>query len=248
MVRSRALLSTPTRGSHAACRRSSRADSPAPTRASASASRAPLATRASSPSGEATPPMSSGTSPLRPSTSPSRTTTSPSSRSRRTTGTGDGLVATSPRAAPRVPPRSSSSTRSTTPVPASPTTPSRPLRAEASASSMASSTSTARRSPRTALAASTVASSPPSSVLSSTVVSSAWRNFFILTCLTRLIDDRNSFGVYDSLKPVVLVGALKGSFLASFMLGWGVTIGAGLASYPLDTIRSVCLSSVKLDH
>ena len=62
------------------------------------------------------------------------------------------------------------------------------------------------------------------------------------------------FGVYDSLstwcwfyparcsltmctEPVVLVGALQGSFLASFMLGWGVTIGAGLASYPLDTIR-----------
>ncbi|KAG6856640.1 hypothetical protein H0H87_002230 [Tephrocybe sp. NHM501043] len=45
------------------------------------------------------------------------------------------------------------------------------------------------------------------------------------------------FGVYDSLKPVVLVGALEGSFLASFGLGWGVTIGAGLASYPLDTIR-----------
>ncbi|KAN0100574.1 Mitochondrial carrier domain containing protein [Tylopilus felleus] len=45
------------------------------------------------------------------------------------------------------------------------------------------------------------------------------------------------FGVYDSLKPVVLVGALEGSFFASFMLGWGVTIGAGLASYPLDTIR-----------
>lgn len=45
------------------------------------------------------------------------------------------------------------------------------------------------------------------------------------------------FGVYDSLKPVVLVGALEGSFLASFFLGWGVTVGAGLASYPLDTIR-----------
>jgi len=36
---------------------------------------------------------------------------------------------------------------------------------------------------------------------------------------------------------VVLVGALEGSFFASFLLGWGVTIGAGLASYPLDTIR-----------
>lgn len=63
------------------------------------------------------------------------------------------------------------------------------------------------------------------------------------------------FGVYDSLskcasfyhvrpltsitEPVVLVGALEGSFVGSFILGWGVTIGAGLASYPLDTIRYV---------
>ena len=50
------------------------------------------------------------------------------------------------------------------------------------------------------------------------------------------------FGVFadfedDSIKPVVLVGPLEGSFMASFLLGWGVTTGAGLASYPLDTIR-----------
>ncbi|TRM60208.1 mitochondrial carrier domain-containing protein [Schizophyllum amplum] len=45
------------------------------------------------------------------------------------------------------------------------------------------------------------------------------------------------FGLYDSLKPVVLVGSLEGSFLASFALGWCVTTGSGLASYPLDTIR-----------
>merc|ERR1711959_186162 len=45
------------------------------------------------------------------------------------------------------------------------------------------------------------------------------------------------FGLYDSVKPVVLVGPLEGNFLASFLLGWGVTTGAGLASYPLDTIR-----------
>jgi solute carrier family 25 (adenine nucleotide translocator) protein 4/5/6/31 len=43
-------------------------------------------------------------------------------------------------------------------------------------------------------------------------------------------------------EPVVLVGPLEGSFLASFGLGWGVTIGAGLASYPLDTIRYVPLN------
>jgi solute carrier family 25 (adenine nucleotide translocator) protein 4/5/6/31 len=45
------------------------------------------------------------------------------------------------------------------------------------------------------------------------------------------------FGMYDSLKPVVLVGPLEGNFLASFALGWSVTTGAGIASYPLDTIR-----------
>ncbi|PHT69758.1 ADP,ATP carrier protein 1, mitochondrial [Capsicum annuum] len=44
------------------------------------------------------------------------------------------------------------------------------------------------------------------------------------------------FGIYDSLKPVVLVGNLQDSFFASFFLGWGITIGAGLASYPIDTI------------
>jgi solute carrier family 25 (mitochondrial adenine nucleotide translocator), member 4/5/6/31 len=45
------------------------------------------------------------------------------------------------------------------------------------------------------------------------------------------------FGMYDSLKPIVLVGPLEGNFLASFLLGWGVTTGAGIASYPLDTVR-----------
>lgn len=45
------------------------------------------------------------------------------------------------------------------------------------------------------------------------------------------------FGMYDSIKPVLLVGPLEGNFLASFLLGWTVTTGAGVASYPLDTIR-----------
>ncbi|KAJ7940470.1 ATP:ADP antiporter [Mycena leptocephala] len=45
------------------------------------------------------------------------------------------------------------------------------------------------------------------------------------------------FGFYDSLKPTVLVGPLEGSFLASFALGWAVTTGAGIAAYPMDTIR-----------
>jgi len=45
------------------------------------------------------------------------------------------------------------------------------------------------------------------------------------------------FGMYDSIKPVVLTGSLEGNFLASFLLGWCVTTGAGIASYPLDTVR-----------
>merc|ERR1712169_63502 len=44
-------------------------------------------------------------------------------------------------------------------------------------------------------------------------------------------------GLYRSIKPVVLVGSLEGNFLASFLLGWTVTTTAGVASYPLDTIR-----------
>lgn len=45
------------------------------------------------------------------------------------------------------------------------------------------------------------------------------------------------FGMYDSLKPVLLTGNLEGNFLASFLLGWCVTTGASTASYPLDTVR-----------
>ena len=43
------------------------------------------------------------------------------------------------------------------------------------------------------------------------------------------------FGLYDSLKPMLL--GEDASVLLSFLLGWGVTITAGLMSYPIDTIR-----------
>merc|ERR1712079_237026 len=43
------------------------------------------------------------------------------------------------------------------------------------------------------------------------------------------------FGMYDSLKPILL--GEDAGVLLSFLLGWGVTIGAGLMSYPIDTIR-----------
>merc|ERR1711988_364465 len=43
------------------------------------------------------------------------------------------------------------------------------------------------------------------------------------------------FGLYDSLKPILL--GENPSVVLSFLLGWGVTITAGLMSYPIDTIR-----------
>lgn len=43
------------------------------------------------------------------------------------------------------------------------------------------------------------------------------------------------FGLFDTLKPI-LIGK-DGSVLASFLLGWAVTVTAGLMSYPIDTIR-----------
>ncbi|GAB2285375.1 ADP/ATP carrier protein aac3 [Dionaea muscipula] len=60
---------------------------------------------------------------------------------------------------------------------------------------------------------------------------------FNISCVGIIVYRGLYFGMYDSLKPVVLVGTMQDSFLASFLLGWGITIGAGLASYPIDTVR-----------
>merc|ERR1711881_471391 len=43
------------------------------------------------------------------------------------------------------------------------------------------------------------------------------------------------FGLYDSIKPIVLGD--NASVFLSFLLGWVVTVTAGLMSYPIDTIR-----------
>lgn len=60
---------------------------------------------------------------------------------------------------------------------------------------------------------------------------------FNISCVGIIVYRGLYFGMYDSLKPVVLVGSLQDNFFASFLLGWGITIGAGLASYPIDTVR-----------
>jgi len=43
------------------------------------------------------------------------------------------------------------------------------------------------------------------------------------------------FGMFDTLKPILIGDG--GSVGLSFLLGWGVTVTAGLMSYPIDTIR-----------
>jgi solute carrier family 25 (adenine nucleotide translocator) protein 4/5/6/31 len=59
---------------------------------------------------------------------------------------------------------------------------------------------------------------------------------FVISCVGIVIYRGLYFGVFDSVKPA-LPPHLKDSLLANFALGWGVTVGAGLASYPIDTIR-----------
>ncbi|KAJ3155170.1 ADP/ATP carrier protein [Geranomyces variabilis] len=60
---------------------------------------------------------------------------------------------------------------------------------------------------------------------------------FAISCVGIVVYRGLYFGLYDSIKPVLLTGNLANSFGASFLLGWGITIGAGLASYPIDTVR-----------
>ncbi|KAL6552590.1 ADP,ATP carrier protein ER-ANT1 [Orobanche hederae] len=45
------------------------------------------------------------------------------------------------------------------------------------------------------------------------------------------------FGIYDTMKPIVLVGPFQDSFFASFVLGWSVTTVSGVVAYPFDTLR-----------
>jgi len=58
---------------------------------------------------------------------------------------------------------------------------------------------------------------------------------FVISCVGIVVYRGFYFGLYDSLKPVLL--GEDAGVLASFVLGYGVTITAGLISYPIDTIR-----------
>jgi len=59
---------------------------------------------------------------------------------------------------------------------------------------------------------------------------------FAISCVGIIIYRGFYFGLFDTVKPM-MPESLQKSFMASFLLGWVVTISAGIASYPLDTIR-----------
>lgn len=58
---------------------------------------------------------------------------------------------------------------------------------------------------------------------------------FVISCVGIFIYRGMYFGLYDTLKPMLLGG--NSSFLLSFALGYFVTVTSGLMSYPIDTIR-----------
>merc|ERR1712122_90221 len=58
---------------------------------------------------------------------------------------------------------------------------------------------------------------------------------FVISCVGIIVYRGCYFGFYDTLKPIVL--GENAGLLASFVLGYVVTISSGLVSYPIDTIR-----------
>lgn len=58
---------------------------------------------------------------------------------------------------------------------------------------------------------------------------------FMISCVGIIVYRGCYFGFYDTLKPILLGD--NASVVSSFILGYGVTVSAGLVSYPIDTIR-----------
>lgn len=58
---------------------------------------------------------------------------------------------------------------------------------------------------------------------------------FVISCVGIIVYRGFYFGLYDTLKPLLLGD--DASLVLSFLLGYGVTVSSGLASYPIDTIR-----------
>jgi len=58
---------------------------------------------------------------------------------------------------------------------------------------------------------------------------------FMTSCFCIFIYRGLYFGLYDSLKPMLLKD--NPLWIHTFLLGWAVTITSGLAAYPVDTVR-----------
>jgi len=58
---------------------------------------------------------------------------------------------------------------------------------------------------------------------------------FVVSCAGIIVYRGAYFGLYDTLKPLLL--GKDAGLGVSFLLGYGVTVTAGLMSYPVDTIR-----------
>ncbi|KXJ17439.1 ADP,ATP carrier protein 2, mitochondrial [Exaiptasia diaphana] len=58
---------------------------------------------------------------------------------------------------------------------------------------------------------------------------------FVISCVGIIVYRGFYFGLYDTLKPLLLGD--DASVVTSFILGYAVTVSSGLASYPIDTIR-----------
>jgi solute carrier family 25 (adenine nucleotide translocator) protein 4/5/6/31 len=58
---------------------------------------------------------------------------------------------------------------------------------------------------------------------------------FVISCVGIIVYRGFYFGLYDTMKPLLL--GQKANVALSFALGYGVTVVSGLISYPIDTIR-----------
>jgi solute carrier family 25 (adenine nucleotide translocator) protein 4/5/6/31 len=59
---------------------------------------------------------------------------------------------------------------------------------------------------------------------------------FVVSCVGIIVYRGLYFGLFDSIVPS-LPDNLRRNVFAKFLVGWCITIGAGLCSYPLDTVR-----------
>ena len=81
-----------------------------------------------------------------------------------------------------------------------------------------------------------------SSIAAYTLDSMIHSNLLSLLVICRQVKHSQDLGNKKTSFSVLLTSCicdsyLQDSFFASFLLGWGVTNGAGLASYPFDTVR-----------